>query len=81
MKKLLLLFSMGLATTAQAQEMTRQQMREVRSLCQADMRRLCPNIKPGDGKLMACVEEKAAELSEPCANALMTAKTAKQKSN
>ena len=34
--------------------------------CEADMKRLCADVEPGDGRLIACMAAHEAELSEPC---------------
>ncbi|MEQ9365448.1 MAG: cysteine rich repeat-containing protein [Leptospirales bacterium] len=44
--------------------------KETAKACRADARKLCKGIKPGDGKLMACLQEKRSELSRACASAL-----------
>lgn len=38
-----------LAGVANAQQMSRQQMHEVRSACEADVERLCNGVQPGGG--------------------------------
>jgi hypothetical protein len=35
--------------------------------CKADREKLCPGIKPGDGKLGECLKQHEAELSSECA--------------
>ena len=34
--------------------------------CAADLRRLCPGIPPGDGKLLNCMREHIRDVSLPC---------------
>lgn len=34
--------------------------------CQDDVRRLCATMKPGDGRLMQCLQEHAQEVSDRC---------------
>lgn len=60
-----------------AQQMSREEAQKLRAACEADIRRLCPGISPGGGRLMACVREKPDQLSRPCAEALKAAAAAK----
>lgn len=34
--------------------------------CEEDARRLCPNVKPGDGRIAACLRQHKAEMSAAC---------------
>lgn len=34
--------------------------------CRADVARLCKNTQPGNGRVLACLREQQAELSEAC---------------
>ncbi|WP_370197900.1 cysteine rich repeat-containing protein [Roseibium sp.] len=56
---------------AHAQELTRQQMREIRTACEADVRSLCSGIQPGGGRLLQCLQANAANMSPSCANKLL----------
>ncbi|ERP90742.1 hypothetical protein GFK91_27865 (plasmid) [Roseibium aggregatum] len=56
---------------AHAQELTRQQMREIRTACEADVRSLCSGIQPGGGRLLQCLQANAASMSPSCANKLL----------
>lgn len=38
--------------------------------CKEEVKRLCPGIKPGEGRVLKCLREHKKELSEPCRNAL-----------
>lgn len=40
--------------------------------CQADARKLCPGARPGGGRVLGCLKEREAELSERCKAALPT---------
>lgn len=42
----------------------------VRSACAADFRTHCPGIKPGGGRLAACLKEKHASFSQACLTTL-----------
>jgi hypothetical protein len=34
--------------------------------CKEDVRRLCATLKPGDGRIMQCLQEHAQEVSDRC---------------
>ena len=42
--------------------------------CKADVQRTCPDIQPGGGRIQACMKEHFAEYSDPCKQAIVTAK-------
>jgi hypothetical protein len=42
--------------------------------CQADYRRLCPTVTAGGGRILKCLNENLASLSEPCKQAIGTRK-------
>ncbi|KGD92886.1 MULTISPECIES: cysteine rich repeat-containing protein [Rhizobium/Agrobacterium group] len=78
MKAYLILAFVAVAGTVNAQEMSRQQMREVRSACEADVRRLCSGIQPGGGKLLQCLQQNASSVSATCTAKLMEIKATRQ---
>ncbi|HEV2554663.1 MAG TPA: cysteine rich repeat-containing protein [Bosea sp. (in: a-proteobacteria)] len=45
----------------------------MRQACGPDVARLCPGVKPGGGRILACFKEKAADLSPGCRSALQQA--------
>lgn len=45
----------------------------MRQACGPDAARLCPGVKPGGGRILACFKEKAADLSPGCRSALQQA--------
>ncbi|MFK4769472.1 cysteine rich repeat-containing protein [Rhizobium sp. ZW T2_16] len=67
------------AAAASAQQMSMNDRLALRDNCKQDIQKLCPGIKPGDGQLMACIQEKKAQLSKECAATLddLRAKAAK----
>lgn len=58
------------------QQITRQRMMRwkvaegYRSACAADIRRVCLTAEPGEGRLLACLQEHEQDLSEPCYQSL-----------
>jgi len=38
----------------------------MRKACMADYRKLCPGVRPGEGRVVACFEEHMRELSPGC---------------
>jgi len=49
----------------------------MRAACEADVKRLCPNLQPGNGRIMTCLREHKSELSEGCASTLEKGKPRK----
>jgi hypothetical protein len=43
-----------------------------RQACAADIKQLCAEVKPGDGRLKACVKEHFGQLSASCQTALIS---------
>jgi hypothetical protein len=43
---------------------------ELATACRADVERLCPGVSPGGRRLAHCLEEHAAQLSQPCKQAI-----------
>ncbi len=46
--------------------------------CKGDREKLCPGLKPGDGKLGTCMKEHSAELSPECTAAIEAGKQARK---
>ena len=46
-----------------------------RQACGADISQVCADVKPGGGRITACVREHFTELSAPCRNALISGTT------
>jgi hypothetical protein len=44
----------------------------VRQACGADIKQLCAEVKPGDGRLKACVKEHFGHLSASCQTVLIS---------
>ncbi|MBP1849472.1 cysteine rich repeat-containing protein [Rhizobium halophytocola] len=58
------------STAASAAQLSLSDKLELRNNCGADIKALCAGIAPGEGRVMACVKEKKAELSKPCADSM-----------
>ncbi|MDI4656391.1 cysteine rich repeat-containing protein [Xanthobacter autotrophicus] len=74
MRTILVLAFVLVGGAAHAQQMSRQQMMQLKSACEADVRRLCSGMQPGGGRLLGCLQQNAANVSQPCTEALMAAK-------
>ena len=66
---------------ARAQAQVPPQMRNeamaLMKLCRADYERLCANVQPGGGRILACLQGHLAELSPPCGQSMARAATLK----
>lgn len=49
-----------------------------REACRADFARLCKGVKPGDGRVRACIKAHRAEISPQCRAALGKARARRQ---
>jgi len=58
------------AASASAQQLSMSDRLALRDNCKQDIQKLCPNIKPGGGELLACVREKQDQLSQECSATL-----------
>jgi hypothetical protein len=57
------------SVTPRCQELVRaaqEKVAEFQKACGADARRLCKGIRPGEGRVLACLASKEAELSPEC---------------
>lgn len=66
------------ASVASAQQLSMSDKLALRDNCKQDIQTLCPNVKPGDGGLMACVKQNKDKLSPTC-SATITDVMAKRK--
>ncbi len=41
-------------------------MKELKSVCAADYKKLCPDVRMGGGRIVRCLKEHEADLSAPC---------------
>jgi hypothetical protein len=70
------LFCLSAATDALGAECAAFVSTTVVGRCREDIERLCADVRPGHGRIRACLEEYAADLSESCAERLAVAKDA-----
>lgn len=74
MKTRLTLAVLLVAAPALAQAQTNAPDPAMRRACMQDVRRLCPGIRPGDGRLAQCMESKSDQLSSGCRQAIEAAR-------
>jgi Cysteine rich repeat len=56
------------AECKQKRDSFREQMEEIRAACEADAKKFCSGIRPGAGRIAACLKSHQNELSESCKN-------------
>lgn len=59
-----------------AQNLSTAQLQALRSACASDVRAVCPGVQPGGGRILACVQANADKISQPCKDAIASAKPA-----
>ena len=45
-------------------------MQQMRQACAADAKKFCAQVKPGGGRILACLEEHSKEISPECSSVL-----------
>ncbi|GAB4438761.1 MAG: hypothetical protein OHK0011_21480 [Turneriella sp.] len=48
----------------------REKSRETKTACKTDYKKLCKDVKPGEGRIIQCLKQNEAQLSEGCKAAL-----------
>lgn len=76
MRAALVLVFAAIAGTAFSQNLSRAQMQALRNACAADVKAVCPGVQPGGGRILACIKANPDKISQPCMDALMTARAA-----
>lgn len=71
------LFSVSVPALAQGLLGDPEEMKALRTYCMADVKRLCPNVEPGDGRIKACLMANKEQMSVGCAQALQKLKQSK----
>ncbi len=49
---------------------TKAQVATWRQACEADVQKLCSGVSPGQGRIIACLRQHEADLSQPCKDQL-----------
>jgi hypothetical protein len=62
-----------LSTAVHAQQPAPPAGGNVRAACRDDSQKLCPSVRPGGGRIKACMEAHKDQLSQPCRDALKAA--------
>ena len=52
-------------------------MHRLKEACGEDIKKLCQNVKPGEGRIVQCLEQHQTEVSQTC-NQLLTKKESRQ---
>jgi hypothetical protein len=73
MKKVLLMTAATLLLSASSAMAQGAAARAVAQACKPDIRQFCSQVRPGQGRIKACMKEHLHELSEPCKEALFQA--------
>ncbi|MDE2595017.1 MAG: cysteine rich repeat-containing protein [Burkholderiales bacterium] len=67
------LATLGTATLAHAQH------DQAAEACKDDAAKLCPGVKPGEGRIMECLKEHKSEVSSECKKAVAKHRRAKRR--
>ena len=67
---LLVLFWLGFAASAFAQQPTQAQINAIRQSCRADYQTYCASVPPGGAASLSCLKQNSASLSAPCQRAV-----------
>ncbi len=71
MKLVTVSFALALASAAPAFAADKEGARAAAEACKGDIEKLCPNVQPGEGRIMACLKEHKSEVSKDCKTELM----------
>jgi len=70
-RMLAIALAVSAAASAFAQESAQDvEVQALRKYCEPDIRRLCPTVQPGQGRIKACLKKHKQEMSVGCAMAL-----------
>jgi hypothetical protein len=77
-KMLIRLLSAGfIASCLLAAPAKSQEMADIKTYCVSDIKRVCPGIEPGGGRIIKCLKANKKEMSVGCAQALRKLKAKK----
>lgn len=76
--QLVALGSTALAVSAQQlpSEANNPAVKAAQAACSADIQKFCPNVVPGEGRIVRCLVANADQLSTPCRSSMLVAKSA-----
>jgi len=66
-----------LMAAAQVPAQMRSEAMALMQICRADYDRLCGSVQPGGGRILACLQSQASQLSPACAQAMPRAQSLK----
>ncbi len=69
---------LAVAAPATAQQPAPAGGQVLKEACKNDYKTLCSGVKPGGGRIVACLQQQADKLSPGCKQALTAARSAKQ---
>jgi hypothetical protein len=73
------LLAEGSADAQQVPPEMRAQAQALMQVCRGDYNRLCNGVQPGGGRILACLEGNAGQLSPACKQAMPQAQSLKEK--
>jgi hypothetical protein len=53
---------------------SRQAVADVRAACATDVQKLCPDVQPGGGRIIACLKQHKDQVSDGCKQAVIKAR-------
>lgn len=59
------------ASPSQPMRPSPEAMKELRAACASDVQKLCPEVQPGGGRILRCLNERKSEVSESCKQAIL----------
>lgn len=69
----------GATAETQVPAEMKSQARALAKMCMSDARRYCANVQRGEGRILACLQERQANLTEDCRMALAKAQEMRAK--
>jgi hypothetical protein len=68
-------FSLAFAAQAQVSPQMRGEAIALMQICRGDYDRLCASVRPGGGRVLACLQNHAGQLSAACSQAMPRAQS------
>jgi hypothetical protein len=60
-------------TPAPTPTVSPQAVADARAACETDVQKLCPDVQPGGGRILACLKQHQADVTEGCKQAVTKA--------